>query len=379
METGTEQFKKGLDKSFGALLGGQDTSDLMMDMNKYKREMRETESLPGGKADEKTLLDLAIKHSFKDKVLTTGHKINSLLGTLKSEFKKGLQVEMEHTDDVKLAREITLDHLDEDPHYYSKLKKMESNEQIIRKSIKKGITNKLVGTPKMDKPVGKMVSLTKNETKEDTGTTAKKQFAKDLQQDKDYLEFKKNAKKKEGYKEFNFGVPNVTSDDPYIKKRKWSRPGKEEATEATGTGSSGAYSAPLFGGDNKFIKKSEKETPKLEEGLAMGAMGIDKVEAKEATGSGSVGGYETPAMWAKSTKKKDWGPSRKTQVPGGAFVKVKKKCTKFPYCNQGDINALKITKNESVKEAIKKISKKHNISEQLIKNILEYEFSKIKR
>ena len=105
-------------------------------------------------------------------------------------------------------------------------------------------------------------------------------------------------------------------------------------------------------------------------------MGLDKVEAKEATGSGSVGGYSSPAMWAKSTKKKDWGPSRKTQIPGGGFVKVKKKCTKFPYCNQGDINALKITKNESVKEAIKNVAKNMGISENVIKTILEHEYEK---
>ena len=40
---------------------------------------------------------------------------------------------------------------------------------------------------------------------------------------------------------------------------------KDETTEATGSGSSGAYSAPLFGGEpDEFIKKSDKETPKLE-------------------------------------------------------------------------------------------------------------------
>jgi hypothetical protein len=101
---------------------------------------------------------------------------------------------------------------------------------------------------------------------------------------------------------------------------------------------------------------------------------VEKVEATEATGSGSVGGYSSPAMWAKSTKKKDWGPSRKTQIPGGGFVKVKKKCTKFPYCNQGDINALKITKNESVKEAIKNVAKNMGVSENVIKTILEHEY-----
>jgi metal-dependent amidase/aminoacylase/carboxypeptidase family protein len=128
--------------------------------------------------------------------------------------------------------------------------------------------------------------------------------------------------------------------------------------------------------ETEFAKKSDSETPKLDEGIAVGAMGLDKVEAKEATGSGSVGGYSSPAMWAKSTKKKDWGPSRKTQIPGGGFVKVKKKCTKFPYCNQGDINALKITKNESVKEAIKNVAKNMGISENVIKTILEHEYEK---
>jgi hypothetical protein len=133
---------------------------------------------------------------------------------------------------------------------------------------------------------------------------------------------------------------------------------KSETKEATGSGSSGAYSAPLFSG----------EEPDL-----------NKIEAKEATTSGSVGAYETPAMWAKSTKKKDWGPSRKPQIPGGGFVKVKDKCTKFPYCNQGDINSLKITKNESVKEAIKKVSKKFKLSENIIVSILEHEYEKIKK
>ncbi len=75
-------------------------------------------------------------------------------------------------------------------------------------------------------------------------------------------------------------------------------------------------------------------------------------------------------------KKKDWGPSRKTQIPGGGFVKIKKKCTKFPYCNQGDINNVKISKNESVKEAIKTVAKKLNIGENVIITILEHEYEK---
>jgi hypothetical protein len=41
------------------------------------------------------------------------------------EFAMGLKVEMEHTTDKEIAREIALDHLAEDPKYYTKLKKVE--------------------------------------------------------------------------------------------------------------------------------------------------------------------------------------------------------------------------------------------------------------
>ena len=154
-----------------------------------------------------------------------------------------------------------------------------------------------------------------------------------------------------------------------VKKNK-----KSEATEATGSGSSGGYEAPLFGGESNFAKKSDAETPKLTI-----ESDVEKVEAKEATGSGSVGGYSSPSMWAKSTKKKDWGPSRKPQIPGGGFVKIKKRCTKFPYCNQGDINNIKISKNESVQDAIRNVSKKMKISEDRIKKILEQEIMKLNK
>jgi len=148
---------------------------------------------------------------------------------------------------------------------------------------------------------------------------------------------------------------------------------KKETKEATGSGSSGAYVGPVFGGDNEFWEKSKSETPSLKES------DVEKVEATEATTTGSSGAYETPAMWAKSTSKKDWGPSRKTQYKGGSFVKVKEKCTKFPYCNQGDINALKLSKNESVKEAIESVANKLGISKTVIMNILEHEYENISK
>lgn len=219
----------------------------------------------------------------------------------------------------------------------------------------------------------KYMSSFKEEHDEDEKTTkklnAKKQFTQDLMNDPDYKEFKKNAMRVDDDKlQYSFGTPRADKNDPYIKKKKYKHVGKEENKEATGSGSVGAYSAPVFGGDNEFWERSRKETPKLKESE------VEKVEATEATTSGSVGAYQTPAMWAKSTKKKDWGPSRKTQYPGGSFVKVKEKCTKFPYCNQGDINALKLSKNESVKEAIKEVAKKMGLNEDTIITILEHEY-----
>ena len=202
--------------------------------------------------------------------------------------------------------------------------------------------------------------------------SAKDQFTKDIAKDRDYVGFKKNAEYKDEKGEVrSFGTPNAVHNDPFVNKKKYSRIGKKETKEATGSGSSGAYSGPVFGGNDEFWEKSRAENPKLKESE------VEKVEAKEATTSGSVGGYESPSMWAKSTNKKDWGPSRKTQIPGGGFVKIKKKCTKFPYCNQGDINNLKISKNESVKEAIENVAKKLGVSKDVIMTILEHEYENV--
>lgn len=48
----------------------------------------------------------------------------------------GIEVESEHTRDVRVATEIAKDHLEEDPLYYQKLKKMEMNE-ISKKRLKR--------------------------------------------------------------------------------------------------------------------------------------------------------------------------------------------------------------------------------------------------
>ena len=133
-----------------------------------------------------------------------------------------------------------------------------------------------------------------------------------------------------------------------------------ETDESTGSGSAGGFSQPLFS-----ITKQEVEE-------------ITKVEATEATGSASSGSYSTPAAWAKSTKKKDWRGKSKTQIPGGKFVQVKKKCKKFPYCNQGDMEALTLS-NESISDKVlKTLSEKYNLSENVIRTILSNHLNKNK-
>lgn len=47
---------------------------------------------------------------------------------LEKELERGIEVELEHTDDKEVAKEIALDHLGEAPDYYEKLKKVEEDK-----------------------------------------------------------------------------------------------------------------------------------------------------------------------------------------------------------------------------------------------------------
>lgn len=43
-------------------------------------------------------------------------------------LKKGIKVELEHTSDPRIAKEIATDHLKEDPEYYDKLETIEDDK-----------------------------------------------------------------------------------------------------------------------------------------------------------------------------------------------------------------------------------------------------------
>ena len=112
---------------------------------------------------------------------------------------------------------------------------------------------------------------------------------------------------------------------------------------------------------NKFKDTvSEEEETETKEG-----------ETTEATSSSSAGAYVTNAWVAPN--KKNWRGASKPQIPGGKFVQIKKKCSTFPYCNQGDIKALKIYENEVVKGAIQNLSTKLGLNENVIKAIIQHE------
>jgi hypothetical protein len=85
-----------------------------------KSTKNEADVVPGGLAKGLSLNDIAEKH---------GVSVDMMV----AEFKKGIAVEMEHTTDREVAKEITLDHLFEDPKYYDKLKKVE--EYVDKKGV----------------------------------------------------------------------------------------------------------------------------------------------------------------------------------------------------------------------------------------------------
>jgi hypothetical protein len=147
---------------------------------------------------------------------------------------------------------------------------------------------------------------------------------------------------------------------------------KEENNETTGSGSAGGFSAPLSGEmkEEDYCDSCKKVKSKCTCGKPK------KTETKEATGSGSSGSYEGASFLAKSSSKKDWRGRKKTQIPGGKFVEVKKKCQKFPYCNQGDINALKLTELDIYENLLEKLSLEYQINKNVLRKIINEDILK---
>jgi len=222
------------------------------------------EKVKGGLSDNKTLSQIAKKHSCD-------------VSELKKQLMVGVKVEKEHTNNDKVAREIALDHLFEDPKYYQKLKKIEKTE------------------PKEQT----MASSSGSFESPAFGSVVKRKINKIHNMNENVGEFK----------------------------------------EATDASSSGAYDVPLFGSTPKGRKNPLK---------------IDGVKSIK----------KSRAVKDKNFPK--WGG------PGGVFIKIKDKCKKFPYCNQGDINAI-----EQLREAIVSVSKERNIPTKEIEKLVLNEIKEI--
>lgn len=163
---------------------------------------------------------------------------------------------------------------------------------------------------------------------------------------------------------------------------------KKQTDEETMTGSSGAFESPLFGNvkplkrpinkiHNADLNESEEEIDEMTDSSSSGQFDVP------AFGKTTKGGRRDPlkvdgpdsiykGRAVKDKKFPKWGG------PGGVFVKVKDKCKKYPYCNQGNTGALEFIKEDStIKDAITEASKKYGIPYKEIEKIVINDISKI--
>lgn len=154
---------------------------------------------------------------------------------------------------------------------------------------------------------------------------------------------------------------------------------KIEAKECVDASASGSVEAPI---DKMPVIKRPKintihnfsSSPKQEE--------IDEVTDSSVSASGSydapfpgsgknklgIGGKDSINN-CMAVKKKNFP---KLGGPGGIYVKIKEKCKTFPYCNQGDINAIEV-----LKESIGETAKKYNLPITEVENLVIDEINKI--
>lgn len=153
------------------------------------------------------------------------------------------------------------------------------------------------------------------------------------------------------------------------------------------SGSSGSYEAPLFG-KQSTVKRKISSIPNSN-------LNEQQIEVKE-NGIQSSGAFDVPAF-GKTTKGGRKNPLKidgpdsiykgravtdknfpKWGGPDSVFVKVKEKCKKFPYCNQGNTGAIELVhEDEELKESIRQISNELGIPYKEIEKIVLNEINKI--
>jgi hypothetical protein len=151
---------------------------------------------------------------------------------------------------------------------------------------------------------------------------------------------------------------------------------KKETKESMGADSAGAFETK-FGG---VIRKKDLYNPNNFKKYNVN-------EDEEVTEINDPGAYDTPfgdggknplkingeksIKNSRAVKDKNfpkWGG------PDSVFIKIKEKCKKFPYCNQGDINAIELLE---IRDEIKEVSEKYGIPYKEMEKIVLNEINKI--
>jgi hypothetical protein len=163
--------------------------------------------------------------------------------------------------------------------------------------------------------------------------------------------------------------------------------GGEEEVKETGADSSGSFSGPLMKGTSDIIKRPISKIHNFE---------TKEGEFTEATDASSSGAFDVPAF-GKSTSGGRRNPLKidgpdsiykgravtdknfpKWGGPDSVFVKVKEKCKKFPYCNQGNTGAIEfISEDKEIQEIISEISKTYGLPRKQVENIVLNEIKDI--
>jgi hypothetical protein len=372
---------------------------------KLDEETDSSNLLKGGNADNKSLIQIAKKHDAKGY-----YHIDNMVQSLKRQVVIGIPVEMEHTNDKNKAKEIVMDHLWEDPTYYTKLKKYnikeepaEDTKMDLNEKCWKGYTQKGMKTM-----FGKRYPNCVKKTKTNEASSPAQQAAIAIDMKKKGVSPQNESKQVGGnkktisnlkgdQKDMVYGIIDIVKKvtdmgnrrkiaDDMVKQFKKENIDfdyneflnmcgcnkKVEAKEMTGADSAGAFSAPAFGGKKTVVNKihnmnEEQEIDEVTDASSSGSYDVPLFGgAKGRKNPLSIGGPDTiyKGRAVKDKKFPKWGG------PGGKFVKIKDKCKKYPYCTQGDMSALELLESEEVKLAVQEAAKKYGLSTKEVNNLV---------
>ena len=149
--------------------------------------------------------------------------------------------------------------------------------------------------------------------------------------------------------------------------------GRKKDTKESMTASSGGSFEPAF--NTKPIRRKIDIIHNLKESMTANLSGPYDVPfpSKKRKDPLSIEGPESIKK-SRAVKDKNFP---KYGGPKGIFIKIKEKCKKFPYCNQGDINAIELLEIEGLKEAIEKASKTYGIPYSEMEKVVLNEINKI--